>query len=447
MKALVIGKGISGKSANKLLKRIGYSTYVIDDNMKFKYKLLKEKLFSSVALAVVGPGVALDNEIIKNVKANNIELIGEVELATTYLEPSFIAITGTNGKTTTTSLTGELLSGCFKNVYVGGNIGIPVSSFALQTKQEDGVVLEISSFQLETIQNFRPKVACLLNITPDHLNRHKTMGNYIKTKFRIFENQTIKDFAVVNFDDPVISMQDFSEIKSQIYYFSTKTPCKGCYVENGNIYFNDGKVSRFIMKTSDVPLKGEHNLSNILAGLTCAILYGADFDSLAYKTQKFKGVSHRLEFIKEINGISYINDSKSTNISSTKVAMKAMSEPTTVILGGSDKGFDFDELFENIPPIIKNFVVIGETKEKILRAAENMQVSNVYEASSLKEAVLLATSLSLSGETVLLSPACASFDMFSNYEQRGKVFASIVREIEKSENSKVSSKKTKRFKI
>lgn len=444
MKALVVGAGISGKSANKFLKKQGYVTYIVDDNKKLKSKLLRERLISGLSLVVISPGVALTHEIVKHAKAMNIETIGEFELGVREIKCEIVAITGTNGKTTTTSLVKELLEGEGRSVFVGGNIGIPVTSFAFQTNVNDVAVLEVSSFQLESIARFHPHIACILNITEDHLNRHKTMQNYINTKLRIFENQTEHDFAIINLDDPILKSINHSFIKSQIYYFSTKEQCKGCYAKDDIIYFNNGLESYPIMKVCDIPLKGEHNLSNVLAGLLCAILSRVNINSLAEKVHNFKGVSHRLEYITEINGVTFINDSKSTNISSTIVAMRAMSEPTTLILGGSDKNASFDELFENLTPSIKNIVLVGETKDKLFKSAQKYKVSNVYETTSFKEAVILSFSLATKGETVLLSPACASFDMFNSYEQRGKVFASLVREIEKSETSKAKGKKRKK---
>lgn len=430
MKALIIGNGVSGKAANKLLKKLGYSTYILDDNKNFKSIKLRDRLISSLSLLVVSPGISLDHELVKEAKKRKIPVIGELELGASYLPCEIVAITGTNGKTTTTSLVGELLN-TNDNVFIGGNIGTAVSSFALNAKCSDRVVLEVSSFQLESTTYFHPHIACLLNITPDHLNRHKTMKNYIDAKLNIFKNQTIKDFAIINLDDPLVSSLNLRKLKAKVFYFSTRKKCKGCYVENNNIYFYDGKVTEFIMPVSELQLKGEHNLSNVLAGLMCGIILNIPRDFLVSVIHNFKGVEHRLEYVAEVNGVTYINDSKATNISSTLVAIKAMSEPTTLILGGSDKGYEFDELMLNISPVIKNIIVVGETKSKILAAAERCNVSNVYEANTFKEAVKFAAGLAEKGENVLLSPACASFDMFQNFEQRGKVFKSIVKSLKK----------------
>ncbi len=444
MKALVLGAGVSGKSATKLLKKLGFSTYLLDDKKQFLLKRLKERIFENLSLMVISPGVCEEHPLVCEAKARGVKVIGELELGARELACPIIAITGTNGKTTTTTLTGELLKG-WKNVFVGGNIGVAVSNFCLDAKEEDYAVLEVSSFQLESIDKFRPHIAAILNVTVDHLNRHKTFENYLKAKLRIFENQMPSDFAVINLDDPVLQSLDLSFIKSQIFYFSTKMACKGCYAQGDMVFFNDGEETFRLFNVSEVPLKGEHNLSNTLASVLCSILAGEDKNNLRAKVHNFKGVSHRLEYVTEINGVTFINDSKATNISSTLVAISSMDEPTTLILGGSDKGFEFDELVCNLKSVIKNIVVVGETKEKILLACKRHDISNVFEAESFKEAVYLAYGLSGTGETVLLSPACASFDMFSDYEERGTIFKRIVREIEKSENRKVSSKKRKRL--
>jgi len=430
MRALIIGNGVSGKAANKLLKKLGYSTYILDANKKLNSIKLRDRLFSRLSLLVVSPGVELEHELVKEAKRRRIPVIGELELGASYLPCEVVAITGTNGKTTTTSLVGELLNSN-NNVFVGGNIGTPVSSFALNAKCSDRVVLEVSSFQLESTTYFHPHIACLLNITSDHLNRHKTMKNYIDAKLNIFKNQTCKDYAIINIDDPLVGSLDLSKFKAQVFYFSTKKKCKGCYVENNNIYFYDGKTTNLIIPVSEIQLRGEHNLSNVLAGLMCGIILDIPRDFLASVIHNFKGVEHRLEYVAEVNGVKYINDSKATNISSTLVAIKAMTEPTTLILGGSDKGYDFDELMLNISAVIKNIIVVGETKPKILAAAKRCSISNVYEANTFKEAVKFAAGLAEKGENVLLSPACASFDMFQNFEQRGKVFKNIVKSLKK----------------
>lgn len=444
MKAVIVGNGTSGKCAGKLLRKLKFDVFLVcEDKVKMSEKL-KEKLLQNLDILVLSPGVMMNSQLIKEAREKNIEVASELEIGSRMLACDFVAVTGTNGKTTTVSLLKKLLKEEGKRVFVGGNIGIAVSSFSHETKSDDKVVLEVSSFQMEATNFFRPKVATILNVSKDHLNRHKNMENYIYEKMKIFRNQTSKDFAVLNLDDKILCEQDLSMIKSQIYFFSTKIPCKGCFCENGCIYFSDGFERHFIMNASDIPLCGEHNLSNVLAGLCCAILYGEKIETLAEKVKSFKGVSHRLEFVSEVGGVKFINDSKATNISSTIVAMKSMNEPTTLILGGSDKGFEYDELFENLTPQIENIVVLGETKEKILQSAKKFNTQNVFTANTFKEAVKLAFELSHKNQTVLLSPASASFDMFANFEERGRAFIKIVREIAKLENRKIRNQKTKK---
>ncbi len=444
MKAVIIGNGTSGKGAVKLLKKLRFDVFCVCENKTKISERLKEKLLQNLDILVLSPGVSIQNPFVQEAKKRNVEVASELEIGSRMLACNFIAITGTNGKTTTVSLVEKLIEDKNVKTFVGGNIGIAVSSFAHETQKNDRVVLEVSSFQMEATKYFRPKVATILNISKDHLNRHSNMENYINEKLKIFRNQTSKDFTVINLDDKILCEQDLSFINSQIFYFSTKNECKGCYCKNGCIYFNDGFETKKIMNTSDVLIQGEHNLSNVLAGICSAILFGAKIEKLAERVKNFKGISHRLEYVSEIGGVKFINDSKATNISSTIVAMNAMKEPTTLILGGSDKGFDYDELFENVPSQIVNFVVLGETKEKILQSAKKFNVENVYSAKTFKEAVMLAFELSHENQTVLLSPASASFDMFSSFEERGRFFIKIVREIARLENRKIRNQKNKK---
>lgn len=437
---LIVGGGISGKGANKLLKDLGFRTYLLDDKKVFR-RNLKEKLFDKLSMVIVSPGVSQEHEIVKEAKSRGIEVIGELELASRYLISDNIAITGTNGKTTTSLLTGHLLDGGNRDVRIAGNIGKALSTVVLDSTMLDITVIEVSSFQLETTVYFKPHIACLLNISPDHLNRHKTMENYIKTKMRIFENQEPYDKAVLNLDDKIIMEQDLSCIKAEIYYFSLYNECKGCFVKDEKIYFCDGGQTKYVLDTSEIPLKGMHNISNALSAILCALLMGESIENIRSRIHNFKGAKHRLEYVAEVNGVTFINDSKATNISSTISAMNAMTEHFTLLLGGSDKGYEFDDLFVNKNPLLKNIVVFGETKQKLLDAISRNYVSNVYEANSFKDAVKLAFELSEQNEVVLLSPACASFDMFSGYEQRGDFFVKVVRELERFESNRVKNKK------
>lgn len=430
MKALVVGYGLSGKSAKKLLKKMGYKVIVVEDDKSEKYYKIRDSLFSGLSLIVVSPGVKPDSEIIARAKENNIKVVGEFELGANQVFGDKIAITGTNGKTTTTTLAYEIMKSEFKSTFVGGNIGIPVSSFAYKTNSKSKTVLEVSSFQLDTIEKFKPHIAVILNITPDHLNYHKSMENYVKAKLNIFKNQDEKDFLILNKDDEFLMSQDFSSCKSQIYYFSLKEKCKGCYEKGGDIFYFDGKNNRFIMKTKDICLMGNHNIENALCAILSGILSDIAPSKIANVVHNFKGLEHRLEYVTKKQNVVFINDSKGTNISSTIVAMKAIKEPTTLILGGSDKGYGFDELFDSMPNNVKRIVVIGETKDKILMASKKYKKCENYQAGSMKDAVYLSYQLTrFKGGVVLLSPACASFDMFSGYEERGDVFKRYVKRL------------------
>jgi len=428
LKALVVGNGKSGKCAKKLLKKMGYKVKVVENDNDV-LDIERDRLLTGLSLLVLSPAVSLDNKLVKEARKRKIKVVGEFELGTNQIFGDKIAITGTNGKTTVTTMIGEIFKNEYKKVFVGGNIGTAVSSFALKTDRFSKSVLEVSSFQLETIDKFCPHIAIILNLSEDHLNRHKTMQNYIDAKLNIFKNQTDKDFLILNKDDNLLMSQDFSKAKSQIYYFSLKGKCKGCFVEDDNIYFYDGKKQTFIMQVSDIVLIGKHNIENALASILSGVLSDITPMKIAESVKNFKGVEHRLEFVKKVNNITFINDSKGTNISSTIVAMNSMNKPTTLILGGSDKGYTFDDLFVSMPEHIKNIVVMGETKEKIIKSAKKYKKCKIYTAHNMKESVFLAYSLSSESSIVLLSPACASYDMFSNFEERGKVFKRYVRSL------------------
>jgi len=442
-KALIIGNGKSGKSANKFLKKLGYMTCIADDNQKNLSKLYKrDRFIRNLSLLVLSPGVPTSHEIVSVANASGVDYLSEFELGVMHLSCNNVMITGTNGKTTTTAMTAFLLDGGkYKNVYAGGNIGVAVTSFALDTTSDDIAVLEASSFQLETKKRSYAHIAAFLNISPDHLSRHGTMENYISAKMKIFEGQSEKDYAVINFDDKELVNRTY-DLKAQKLYFSIKEEVDGCFVRNECIYFNHNGVEVKVASIYDLKILGEHNLQNALCAITIAMLLGEDPNHIRERLSKFTGVSHRIEFVTDIDNVSFYNDSKATNVASTIVAMNAMTTDTTLILGGSDKGLEYDDLFLNASSKIVNFICLGETKSKIMETASRYSVSNVYEVDTMKEAVDLAFSLSKNGDAVLLSPACASFDMFSNFEERGKVFMKLVREKAKNVENK---KKRRRF--
>lgn len=445
MKALVIGYQKSGVAASKLLKSKGYKVAVVADDRKVMPQNI-DRLLTGLSFVVVSPGVRQDSPLVLASKKKGIPVIGELELGYNYLGGRIVAITGTNGKTTTTSLLGHLMQA--DNVFVGGNIGVPLCDVSPKTNSDSLTIAEVSSFQLASINKFKPNVAALLNVTPDHLNYHGNMQNYLDAKLNIFKNQTEEDFAVLSYDDPVVSKLSVSPAKT--YYFSTKNRVNGCFASGGNIYFRDttktvpGYTRAVkIAATSDINLIGEHNLSNSLCALTCAILCGANVKTLAARLRTFMPVEHRLQFVTEIGGVKFINDSKATNTLSTVAAINSMKSPTTIILGGSDKGCDFDDIFKVEPSLVTNYVLMGETKNKLMQTALKWGKRNVFMAASLSGAVELAYRLCNSGDNVLFSPACASFDMFSCYQERGKCFCGIVKGLKQSEDNRIKDiKKT-----
>lgn len=427
MKTLIAGYGKSGKSAESFLKSKGYEVEVLKEEILNKTHFESDeldRLFKGLSFIVKSPGVPSDLLFFKEARKRRLKVVGEFELGANNCKGDVIAVTGTNGKTTTVSLIKFLLQEWCGNVFLGGNIGVPVTSFCENTMQGDIIVLECSSFQLERITRFRPKISAILNISPDHLNRHKTFLNYVKCKYNITKHQTQDDYLILNADDEYLAKNP-PKTKANVYYFSTKNKVVGCYAKNGFIFFNDGAKSRKIASVKRLKILGEHNLSNAL----CAVLVvwiECQNRQLFKNLENFEAVEHRIEFVKRVGQVDFYNDSKATNISSTLSALNSFKVGVNLILGGSDKGYEFDELFLNIPKGVKNIAVFGETKQKILYAAERCGFKNVYACESLGASVNLLFSLARQGEVVLLSPACASFDCFSNYEERGNCFKRIV---------------------
>jgi UDP-N-acetylmuramoylalanine--D-glutamate ligase len=361
-------------------------------------------------------------------------VIGEIELAAQFLPGPIVAITGSNGKTTTTTLTGEILAAGGLPTLVGGNIGTPAISLAELAKPESVIVLEVSSFQLETIQTFRPKVAVVLNVTPDHLDRHRTLAAYVDAKARMFENQRGEDFAVLNEDDPIcVTMA--TRTRAQVFWFSRKKEVKqGAWLRDGNILFRDGtglqrEAQREIMLVSEIPLKGAHNLENVLAAVCAGALMGCEPEKIRQAVRDFKAVEHRLEFVATIRGVDYYNDSKATNVDATIKALESFPANIHLILGGKDKGSDYSVLNDLLRQRVKRVYTIGAAAEKIesqIVSSKNGGVEVVH-AETLENALRKANAVAVPGDVVLLAPACASFDQFKNYEQRGQVFKEIVR--------------------
>lgn len=445
MRVLIVGSGKSGRSAFDYLYKHNYMVEFADerivnlDENEFQ-NIAKDRLFDGLSFIVTSPGVSLNLPFIKEAKKQNIKIVGEFELGAKNIQGDIIAVTGTNGKTTTVSLINFLLKNQERSVFLGGNIGVPVTSFCDETKADDISVLECSSYQLETIKDFHAHIACILNFSVDHLARHKTMKKYIWCKNKIVKNQTEKDYLLLNYDNELL-MQNIPKTNAQIYYFSTKTKVVGCYVNRGCIYFNDNKKQEKLLSLKNLKLVGEHNLSNVLASCLAVYLETGRKDILQ-DVVNFNGVEHRIEYVKTINGISFYNDSKATNIDSTLVATRSFKCKINLILGGSDKGYNFDDLFKNLPKNVENIAIFGETKYKIAFSAKKFGFKNYQICDSMKSSILNLFKISKQKSIVLLSPACASFDYFSNYEERGNIFKKIVREISMDEivNPKSSQK-------
>jgi UDP-N-acetylmuramoylalanine--D-glutamate ligase len=359
-------------------------------------------------------------------------VIGEVELASQFLTGPIVAITGSNGKTTTTTLVGEIIAaGGFATV-VGGNIGTPAVSLIMRVTPETVVVLEISSFQLETIQTFRPTVAVVLNVTPDHLDRHRTFEAYANAKARIFENQTSADFSVLNADDPTC-VEMTRRTKAQVFWFSrTKDVNRGAYAKDGRVLFRDAKAQHEIMLVSEIPLKGSHNVENVLAGVCVGMLMGCQPEQIRSAVREFKAVEHRLEYVATVRGVQYFNDSKATNVDATIKALESFPANIHLILGGKDKGSDYSVLNELIRKRVKRVYTIGAAASKI---ESHIAGADFVHAETLEAAVKRAAASASEGDIVLLAPACASFDQFNNYEHRGRVFKEIVHALASQERS------------
>lgn len=438
MRVLVLGSGVSGRSAFDYLMKKGYKVeFVKEEYLKENFVLDKEKLdrlFEGLSFIVISPGVSLEINLIKEAKKRKVKIIGELELGSGGIDSKIIAVTGTNGKTTTVSLIYFLLKDYCEKSYLGGNIGVPVTSFAEQVKKDEIVVLECSSFQLETVRKFKPKIAIILNVTPDHLNRHKTMKKYLDCKLKITKNQDKNDYLIVNADDEFL-MNNLPKTNAKILYFSLRKKVNGCYIKSGYIYYSVEGIEEKLTSIKNIKLVGEHNLSNVLSACLAVKLITGNNEFVS-ELANFCGVSHRIEFVKNINNVQFFNDSKATNIDSTLVACKSFKKKINLILGGSDKGYSFDKLFANLPKNVENIAIFGQTKQKIAFSAQKYKFKNYKICTSLKEAVYYLYEFSKRNYIILLSPACASFDCFSGYEERGNVFKKVVEEIAENENKK-----------
>ena len=377
-------------------------------------------------MLVLSPGVPTDLVFIREAADGGKKVIGEIELGYLCSDAGFVAITGTNGKTTTTALTGEIFKNAGFCTHVLGNIGIPIAGEAQKTKKGDIVVAETAALQLETIETFAPHACAVLNITEDHLDRYRTMDNYIAAKERVFENQGEDDYCVLNYDNSVTRGMDGKQ-RSKIIWFSRQVmKGKGVFIKEGYIVSIEEDGEHMICRVDDVKIPGAHNLENALAATALARCYGIREDVIRDTLMTFAGVEHRIEFVRNVNGVAYINDSKGTNPDATEKAAAAMIRPTVIILGGYDKKSSFVSLISGFGPEIKALVALGDTQQKIIDDAKEAGFASVYTAESFSDAVHKSKEIAQDGWNVLLSPACASYDMFDNFEQRGRVFKEIV---------------------
>jgi UDP-N-acetylmuramoylalanine--D-glutamate ligase len=439
-RVLVVGLGKSGVASALFLKRHGAKVSVSDtksgDELRNEIPVLLdngitvetgghgERTFRGQDLIVVSPGVPVDAPPLVQARSLGETVIGEIELAAQFLTGPIVAITGSNGKTTTTTLVGEIMTAAGLPALVGGNIGTPAISLAERARSETVIVLEISSFQLETVQTFHPKVAVVLNVTPDHLDRHRTFEIYIDAKARIFANQRPEDYAVLNADDPTcVSME--KRTRAQVFWFSRQKEVeRGAWVRDGAVVFRDSAGQREVLQIADIPLKGAHNLENVLAAVCAGMLMGCPPDKIRAAVHNFKAVEHRLEFVASIGGVDYYNDSKATNVDATIKALESFPANIHLILGGKDKGSDYTVLNDLLRQRVKRVYTIGAAAAKI---ESQIKGPEIVHAETLDNAVRKASAVAQPGDVVLLAPACASFDQFKSYEHRGKVFKDIVR--------------------
>lgn len=442
-KVLVFGSGISGIAASRLLAKEKADVVLYDGNTSLNKEELKkqlgtgsraevilgglpEELLGELKLLVLSPGVPTDLPIINRMRDMGIPIWGEVELAYVFGKGDVLAITGTNGKTTTTALLGEIMKEYKDSVFVVGNIGNPYTEAVAYMTKDSVAVAEMSSFQLETTITFRPKVSAILNITPDHLNRHHTMEAYIAAKESIAQNQAAEDTCVLNYEDEVT--RKFGEnIAAKVLYFSSQSKLEtGIYLEEGTIVYAVAGRQTKICSVSDLKLLGTHNYENVMAAVAMGISYGVPCDLIQKVICEFQGVEHRIEYVCEKNQVAYYNDSKGTNPDAAIKGIQAMNRKTVLIAGGYDKDSEYEEWIQSFDGKVKYLILLGATKEKIAEAAKKCGFEHVIFAESLKEAVEKAGELAEEHEAVLLSPACASWGMFKNYEERGDKFKEYV---------------------
>lgn len=445
-KVLVFGSGKSGIGAAELLGQVGACPVMYDGNADIDkeavlHKLthaknmeiyggeLPETVQKSLDLVVLSPGVPTDLPLVKSFYQQGLPVWGEVELAYRVGKGRVLAITGTNGKTTTTALLGKIMSDAEPSVFVVGNIGTPYTSRALEMKEDSVTVAEISSFQLETIEDFAPEVSAILNITEDHLNRHHTMEEYIRVKELIVKNQKAENYCVLNYEDEVLREFGRNIVPKTVYFSSERKLDEGVYLEDGRIILKTEKDEIPVVHTDELKLLGKHNFENVMAAVAMAFYAGVPMESIRKSICEFTAVEHRIEYVMEKNGVVYYNDSKGTNPDAAIKGIQAMNRPTILIGGGYDKGSCYDEWLNSFDGKVRYLVLIGQTREKIRDAAERLGVCPCILCEDLEEAVKVCAGKARPGDAVLLSPACASWGQFDNYEQRGDMFKEYVRRL------------------
>jgi UDP-N-acetylmuramoylalanine--D-glutamate ligase len=445
-KILVAGSGKSGVAASRMILKMGDEVVLYDSNdainedellsqfkgegtIKALLGELQKEDIKDINLCVISPGISLDAPFVSVLKEADIPIWSEIQLAYHHAKGKLAAITGTNGKTTTTALTGEIMKAYYDHVFVVGNIGIPYTEEALKTTEDSVTVAEVSSFQLETITDFKPNVSAILNITPDHLNRHKTMDCYIKVKESITQNQGEQEYCILNYDDPVL--REFGKtIKPKAVYFSSRETLEEGYCMDGDrIIWNHHGEQQEIVSVGDLKLLGRHNHENVMAAVAISVEMGVPMEVIKKVICEFKAVEHRIEFVAEKAGVKYYNDSKGTNPDAAIQAVKAMPGSTILIAGGYDKNSEYDEWIESFEGKVRYMVLLGQTREKIAECAAKHGFTNVMYAEDMQEAVSVCASYANIGDYVLLSPACASWGMFKCYEERGEIFKECVRNL------------------
>jgi len=442
-RALVVGLARSGRAAARILSGKGAVVTVTDmrppssfpeeipeltrQKIGLELGLHREQTFLRQDLIVVSPGVPWDIPQLEAARQHQILVVPEIEVASWFLQGSLVGITGSNGKTTTTSLLGRMLESSGLPTFVGGNIGVPLISAVEQDRSDALLVAELSSFQLEAIQSFRPRVAVLLNLSQNHLDRHHSFEAYVGAKARIFKNQTPDDYAILNADDPNV-MNLAPEIRSRKIFFSrTRNLPDGVFVSGGHIIYRVGNLERILLEASDVRLRGGFNVDDVLAASAAACVVGGEFGAIRESVREFKGVEHRLEFVRQIHRVDFYNDSKATSVDATAKALTAFDKGVHLILGGKDKGAPYTPLRTLMKDRVSEVLLIGDAAEKIAKDLEG--AVEIVRAGDLETAVRKAFNVGLPGDVVLLAPACASYDQFQDYEQRGRVFKDLVADL------------------